>query len=394
MRDHLRKVQRGPGLRAALVATAVLVVLATCTPEGSWDLIAAAVAGTSEGSIEITFDTSDLRGFLFDVPVPIRLTPQRIDYATAGAAGASIALYDGVYSEGRPALDHEIASWNPDGESIVWVRLPFVAGGSPVAIRLYAGGDAGSVEANPEGVWRNGYVAVLHFDDQDDPWKDSTGFANHGLITNGKTAPAVVPGRAGTGISADLDTDAVSIQNSVSTDTMAPFTWELWLNIPPGIGWHRLFSKGERFLSVRDLGAQHSYQSRINHVSDPPAPDPNWDDVFGAWNSPVRADEWFHVALVWTGDAVASAIDLRVNGRSATRFNSGPDPAYEDGTAIADSTHPLTIANRDVFATANALPGIVDEVFISMVPRSTEWLGFQIGAMNESIVSYDPFVPR
>lgn len=389
--------------RVGIIVTTIVsgALIATCTPEGAWDMISAAVSSPAyRGSMEITFDTSGLDTFLFDIPVPIRLTPDRITYEAAGEAGGELAVYDRRYEDGLAALDHEIAAWDPEGESVVWVRIPFVSPTEPVTLYLYAGTETAHVEPNPHGVWRNGYVAVLHFDDPDDPWKDSTAFGNHGRITNGKTTPSLVDGRLGRGFTPDDPTDAVSIPNSETTDTMAPFTWETWLYFPlpdpagDTLPTRRIFSKGSRFLFVEDGVSEFEYQSRIGHTGTPPD-DPN-DDVFGEFDDIDRSiNQWYRLSMRWTGLWVRRSLDLVRNGADELNdFISRPNTASESAVADPDSSYPLTIGNDAAPGAGGALPAVLDEVFISGVARSTDWIGFQVDAMTESNVTYGPFASQ
>lgn len=379
--------------RTGIAGLMVLSLLSACTSEGAWDMISSSVSSPDwSSSARVTIDTSAVDGFLFDVPIPLRLTADRIASAAAGVPEEEVAVYDAPYEEGTVALDHEVAAWDPDDASVVWVRLPFVSAAEPIVLYVYAGTETAAVAEDPEGVWRNGYVSVLHFDDPDDPWGDSSRFGNHGAITNGKSAPLLTDGIAGRGFTNDDPTDAVSVPNSATTDTMAPFTWEAWLRVPAGIDTRRVFSKGARYLTIRDSGDDHRYQARLPHVSDPPAG--LLDDVFGEWNEPARVDSWYHLALTWNGLPSSGSIGLWVNGESINRFQSGPTSGNEGGEPNADSGFPLSIANDAGFGADGALTGIVDEVFVSGAVRSSSWLRFQVDAMNEATVMWEPFEPN
>ncbi len=60
---------------------------------------------------------------LENFPVLVRISPTRISgfsYADCAADGRDIAFVD---ADGH-ALDREIDTWDPNGESLVWVRIP------------------------------------------------------------------------------------------------------------------------------------------------------------------------------------------------------------------------------------------------------------------------------
>ena len=67
--------------------------------------------------------TTALAGF----PVAVRLlenSPAGFDYAKCAADGSDLRFGS---VDGSAAYPHEIETWNPQGESIDWVRLPELA---------------------------------------------------------------------------------------------------------------------------------------------------------------------------------------------------------------------------------------------------------------------------
>ncbi|MFW5783245.1 MAG: hypothetical protein ACOCY8_01890 [Spirochaetota bacterium] len=127
-----------------------MVIVSACIPDGAWDMIRAAVAAPDwNGTMGISIDTSGVNGYLFDVPVPIRLNSDRIRYDLVNADGTDIAFYDSPYEPGSTPLDHERSLWNPEGESVFWVRLPVVSSRSSSTIYVHAGSKTVSVEERP-----------------------------------------------------------------------------------------------------------------------------------------------------------------------------------------------------------------------------------------------------
>ena len=96
-------------------------------------------------------------------PVLVRLSPERIggfDYAQLASPqdGADLRFTD---ADGN-FLAHDIDTWNPQGESLVWVGVPTLEPGATIVARW---GNASPAEANdPATVWSDaGYVQVWHF---------------------------------------------------------------------------------------------------------------------------------------------------------------------------------------------------------------------------------------
>ena len=99
---------------------------------------------------------SALSGF----PVLVRLSTSILgfDYSLCAPNGADLRFAD---ADGR-LLAHEVDTWNPAGESCVWVKVPVLAGNT-TKIRLYFNVDDVSVLPGvaPADVWQ-AYVAVVH----------------------------------------------------------------------------------------------------------------------------------------------------------------------------------------------------------------------------------------
>lgn len=127
---------------------------------------------------------------LNDFPVLVRLAedhPAGFSYADCAADGSDLLVTD----ERDNPLDLEVETWNPAGESLVWVRVPKLTVDSRV--RLYWGlrDDAPAPEpSDSTGVWR-GYTGVWHLDEPEGTAVDKTG---HGLdgVPSGEAAAQMV----------------------------------------------------------------------------------------------------------------------------------------------------------------------------------------------------------
>ena len=108
-----------------------------------------------------------------DFPTLVRLNSSRIDYADVKNGGADIQFTD---ASGETVYPHEVDTWNPDGESLVWVRLPQLASGAK--FRMYYGDASVSVNTSATNVW-TGYDLVCHVSGNAN---DSTANARHGQL--------------------------------------------------------------------------------------------------------------------------------------------------------------------------------------------------------------------
>ena len=125
---------------------------------------------------------------LEDFPVLVRL-PQSFDYAHAAAGGADLSF---VLADGT-TLAHEVDTWNPDGESLVWVKLPRMANGVKFYCRY--GDDAATAPSAAETArtW-SGFAGVWHLGDEDGVARDS---GRWGLDGQSKKTVGRVAGKLG-----------------------------------------------------------------------------------------------------------------------------------------------------------------------------------------------------
>ncbi len=112
-------------------------------------------------SCRLTFSgyegTETLRDFPALVKIPDGLTG--FDYRDSTVDGSDLAFF-GV--DGQP-LACEIDTWDPEGESYVWVRVPEVTKATTITARWGKSGGRETASVQQQGVWNDDYLAVWHF---------------------------------------------------------------------------------------------------------------------------------------------------------------------------------------------------------------------------------------
>ena len=122
--------------------------------------LAAAPAVSSARSLPITVYGYTGSTTLENFPVLVRLSPDTggFDYADCAPDGSDIRFADAAGN----LIPHEIDTWNPSGESAIWVALPTLERGT--AFSMLFGSDAPTASA-PGSVWSGaGYASVWHLD--------------------------------------------------------------------------------------------------------------------------------------------------------------------------------------------------------------------------------------
>ncbi len=136
-------------------------------------LSAALMCGAEAKSCRLTFSgyegTETLKDFPALVKIPDGLTG--FDYRDSAADGSDLAFFG---ADGRP-LACEIDTWNPEGDSYVWVRVPELtkatsitarwgkSGGRETTSVQQRNGGARTTSVQQQDVWNDDYMGVWHF---------------------------------------------------------------------------------------------------------------------------------------------------------------------------------------------------------------------------------------
>ncbi|MBP5320134.1 MAG: DUF2341 domain-containing protein, partial [Kiritimatiellae bacterium] len=174
-------------------------------------------------SKKCTFTLSGYSGTstLTEFPVLIRLSTaiQGFSYADMKADGSDICFTDAADNP----LPYEIDTWNPQGESLVWVKVPSLSG-TTTQIKLYYG-SASSTANTPSAVWSR-YAAVVH------GGTTVTDSANGLAVTVGEDTNLIQDGKIGAGYeipNRNNDTAGLHLANPVAKLTNpAVFTISGW----------------------------------------------------------------------------------------------------------------------------------------------------------------------
>jgi uncharacterized protein YceK len=387
-----------------VIAVSTFLSLSGCTDVGAWDDIRGELSqndtSLASGRVVVTFDTAGIDEYLFDVPVPVVLDAATLPEDTLKGDEAQAVFYDETTSPYETQLPWECSVWNPSGKSIFWVLLPRVVPGETAAITMFIGPDIATTENAPERVWRNGYVAVLHFDDPSDPYRDSSPFENHGVngttTINGHTPADSASGVFGSAVAFVGQTDAIVFPKSDSLANLRPATYSMLMNWDAYNEGSRVISKGNRFLFASNSGGNLRCQVRIQHEL--PADsgtgagtdlddesDVFLEEVYTAFSTGV----WRGWSLVWDGNKYDASLGLTIAGvrRSESSYNV-PNPNVVPDN---DAGKALVIGNGDWDSADRQVQGAIDELRISRIARSNDWITFQDGLLDGSRVTNSAF---
>nr|WP_240343965.1 DUF2341 domain-containing protein [Paenibacillus sp. SYP-B3998] len=342
---------------------------------------------------------------LNDFPVPVRLNPATIDYAATAANDLTF------YNEDQTTrLPYEIEKWDPQGESIVWVKIPVLHASGANQVWLYYGGSS-FADAQPRQVWDPNFLVVYHFGERIEDYftqpgavkqhLDSTANDNAGLR---QAANASSSGPSYTLESKDPRYNMVGryyeshrgyvrAKNGLIGDGARQFTLSAWV---------RANEAEYTTLNYPVISRKRS-----------------GDALNQAYMLKIAGGRWS--ANLFTGDADASKngsqAGAELDGGAATAewtyftltydqalLGGGNLKMYRDGvlvdsktragsiiTTSGTSTAPFTISKAsDATAAGGGYRGGVDEVRVSKVARSAAWVQAEYQSMvkNSSFVSF------
>ncbi|WP_254510724.1 DUF2341 domain-containing protein [Anatilimnocola floriformis] len=279
-------------------------------------------------------------------PVLVRLHRDFFDFKQAQPQGEDIRF---ATSSGE-SIAHQIEEWNADqGTASVWVRVPKITGNARQMLRMFWGNAAAKSESNGAAVFNssNGYVAAWHMNE---PANDAVGTLT--TTDTGTTASQGMIGSSrhflpGKGLTAGEKIESLP-QGSESHSTEAWFRAE-----KPNVlivSWGNEHAKGKVVVQYRSPPHAHvdCYFSGGN--------------VNGA--IPLSTGDWHHVVHTYEkGEA-----KLYVNGQLDVT-NKGQGPPLEIKRPAR-----LWIGG---WYNNYQFTGDIDEVRISSVVRSAEWIKLQ-----------------
>ena len=315
--------------------------------------------------------SSALSGF----PVLVRIAPfdagtgkgiRNFSYADLKMAeGGDLRFAD---AEGH-LLAHEIETWNPDGESLVWVKVPSLDAATKITAYY---GNVVPCPPSAESVWDSGYVAVWHLGQSALPLVESTGVATPFATSVGNAALGAA-GIAGGAVDFSTATNGTRLvaADDPDLDGFDSFTIEVWTKsdttaTSDGGKWilSKRYNGGANFAYV--LGHEKPGQGCLAIGKTNGSGQGNLALSSGMLPAP---DAWAHQAYV--RDTVSGKRYGYLDGESKAIGGT-----YYDNT-LHDSNRPLWLGNLNTAGDgAGAWPfnGLIDEVRISRVARSADWI--------------------
>ncbi len=310
-------------------------------------------------------------------PIALHLNSTNIDYSKAAAGGKDIRVVNAPCGFDGSTVPHEIENWDTTGESVVWFRADISASTS-LNYSYYYNNSVATDAQQPNAVWNNSFVGVWHmYNDTSTNVPSPIANAN-GTITN--TSVVAFPKNQSLGIGMNTtdyptQTRVVNITNSTGFQSFQNFTVLAYVNfnIIPAFSQH---------VGLRD--ATTNYFLLAAEGYSPYGDGPPYNNQRNC--------------LVASGEdcCIDTVLPLSFGTWEMIGFsyNSSYMQNWRDGTAAnactktGTTSHAGWIAISGVEAGSVASLGIIDEVEIANVSRSTQWINMTYKSWTDSLITY------
>lgn len=319
---------------------------------------------------ELSFTYSPVSEDLVDFPVLVILDSTRIGYGRVQDEGQDLRFTDASNNK----LPHEIEKWNEQGRSYLWVQVPKLSVDGNDSIWMSYGSPAADDGQNAAAVWNNGFNAVWHLGETSTDvvalasHLDSTAGAHHMDHVGGvsmEDGTSLGQAQSFDGVNDYLEVASTDLQNVGSDITISA-------RARPG-------AEPNFYPHVLGAGADGRYWQIF------------WDSGNGwvnryrvegfqyqNWTNTGSLGNWSSLASVSDGDRVRLYVDgIQVDSNSLFFTDDFLDPV----------TTPIYIGSNPVL-NQREFQGEIDEVRISDVARSAEWIYAEHLCNTDALISF------
>jgi hypothetical protein len=287
-------------------------------------------------------------------PLLVRLNSNNFNFAEAKPDGADLRF---TIATGA-TVPYQIEQWDAaGGTASVWVKIPTITGNARQEIRMYWGKSDATAKSDSAAVFNatNGYASVIHLDDS---LADELGTVTP--VNVGTTPATGLIGKArhfvaGTGINCG---------NAITNYPYAsnPFTSECWFRAD-AIGGNPLY--WGRYATRYNGNTGDGNEVNI-YIGSPASIGWASDGPGGATAATVPATgQWYHVAAVYA------------NGISQIYVNGMLDGSRTGGATAMSIVQNVQMSIGGWRGGNYAFAGDIDEVRVSRVARSANWMKLQ-----------------
>ena len=315
-----------------------------------------------------------------DMPILVRLSPAIGGFSYSDFLqqnGGDLAFADADGEE----IPHEIDVWNTDGESLVWVRVPNLNGGT--VIHCYYGNATFSRSTSAADVW-GGYAGVWHMNASGSTTEpDVSGNGRNAVPTSNSTAGDTTDQMVlEDGVIGKSRRNQTCYDGGVHNRLLVPacalgdkFTVSGWFKQQFIYSWHRIITCKDVAGESNGWHVEWNFEGAEGHGTKM--------TVLGGGGAYVDVnvgsikEKWVHLAFVFN----ASTVSVYTNGALCAAGAINP---------VTDSSNPIAIGGSPAGAQPS-FEGYYDEVRLGSSAYSAERIAAEYKmAADASFLSYGP----
>lgn len=327
----------------------------------------------SEGTLDgfsyrrtITFDNADQASNLTDFPVMVKLTDDEMNWSSLVQADLDDVIF--VDSDNTTLLNYEWETKDSSAESIAWVQVPQIdASSSTDKIYMYYGNASAADQSTIDSVWSNNFAGVWHLNEASGTIYDATSNNKDGSSSGGVTYGAA--GKVDSAITLN-GTDGY-INFPTFGDLQPPCTITAW--VYPTADTLQVFVGTSPYSVSLSREATAGGGRLISQYRNGAAA---WKNVRGNSANPVPLSSWSQVSLTYTAG---------VGGK--VYLNASDVTTYSD---VDNEFYTATTAQLGKNNGGNWLNGTIDEVRISTVERSPDWIAATYLSETDEFITKGP----
>ena len=341
-------------------------VVLTCSSTGGsvtddytkWHYSTNVYINTKEGGANISTDQSNF-------PLLVRLTSANFNFNQAQSGGQDIrfAKSTGVH------FPYQIERWdNVNDVAEIWVLVDVIKGYNDAQyIQMFWGNSNSADSSNSSKVFAtsNNFAGVWHL--KEDPSggsnaiKDATGNANNGTSTGSMTTSELVSAVVGNGVSFNGTSQGITVPDAASLDLTTGVTVSGWFNASGGLTTYakiadKSFTSNGAPYTMYCLGFDDASHIRGEM-------DVGGTQYTVAGTTTLTTGNYFYGTFTFDN----STMKLFLNGVQEGNTTSHAGPIATDNVAFS-------IGLADYSTPTNYFSGTIDEVEVSNVARSADWI--------------------
>lgn len=323
---------------------------------------------------------------LADFTVMLKMTDPDLRSISNGGKVANSNGYDIIFTQNNcmQSLAHQVDEYNPvTGYLLVWVKVPLLGTTTDTDIHMYYGNSTVVAPTGSTAAWGAPVKGVWHLSENPagtaPQMKDGTATGAHGTSNGGMTAGSSVNAKIGKGLQFDEVNDYIQIPDINYTNSFTVSFWfRVWEN--SGNSYQYMFSHNN-YAQFESLNAYFA-ESGLSYVPDQNQLKTNFQDINDA-----TATSALDAGTGWWNNVWHYYTITVGNIGGATVYIDGVNYSYLSylgGNAYNPPSDIFLGARADLNAT-RFLGGMLDEVHITDVPRSQDWIQTEYNNQNQAI---------